>query len=115
MLGVAVLLVLAGCNRAPSSGDADIPPRYESGAAVRDALVRSGLGCHGFQTVGPHHRDPGEEDALETDTCRVDNEDVPISIWRSLGQMQDWTRSRAVLGCQFADALGNGPPMYVDY
>lgn len=113
MTGLAVALALTGCQR-PTSAEPAPPARYQSGADVRDALSRSGLGCVDFQAVPRHHRDYGEEDAAETDTCRVDNQDVSISIWRSLGQEQDWARQRAVLSCQFSADLGTGSPIYVD-
>jgi hypothetical protein len=93
MCGLVVVLALAGCGR-PASDQADSPPRYESGRDVRDALVRSGLGCDAFQPVSRHDRGFGEEDAVENDSCRVDNEDVSISTWASLGQQQDWARTR---------------------
>jgi hypothetical protein len=111
--GVLVVLALSGCGR-ESTGQAKLPPQYESGGQIRDALARSGLGCDGFQAIDAHHRDFGEQDAVETDTCRIDNEDVSISIWRSLGQKQDWAGTRAGLGCQFAESLGDNVPVYVD-
>ena len=111
---VLIVLSLAGCSQASTNGDVALPPRFDSGPEVRDALIKSGLGCDGFRPIGRHHRDFGEEDAVETDSCRVDNEDVIISIWGGLGQKQDWARTRAGLGCQFADSLGSTPPIYVD-
>lgn len=111
--GVLVVLVIAGCGR-DSTGQVRPAPQYQSGADIRNALVKSGLGCEDFQPTSPHQRDFGEEDAVETDTCRVDNEDASISVWRGLGQKQDWARTRATLGCQFADSLGSNPPIYVD-
>lgn len=112
--GVVLALALTACQGSRPTGQPNPPPRYQSGGEVRDALDRSGLGCAGFQAVPTHHRDFGEEDAVETDTCRVDNQDVSISTWSNLGDKQDWTHQRAVLACQFADELGTGPPVWVD-
>lgn len=113
MVGILVVLVLAACNRGPT-GQEPLPPQYQSGTDIRNALVKSGLGCDEFQPISAHHRSFGEEDAVETDACRVDNQDVSISMWKGLGQKQDWARTRTTMGCQFADSLGNTPPVYVD-
>ena len=114
LLGVAAVLALAGCDRPATTERAKPPPAYTSSAEVRDALIRSGLSCTDFQPVGVNQRDFGEEDASENASCRVDDEDISISIWRSLGQKQDWARTRATLGCQFAASIGSPVPTYVD-
>lgn len=113
MLLAVALVVLAGCQ-GHSAPRADLPPRYESGAQVRDALERAGLGCQDFQSIGRDGRDIGDKDAVETDTCRVDNTGVSIDIWQTLGQAQDWARSRQTIGCELAQSLGHSPPLYVD-
>lgn len=113
-MGVVVVLALAGCYRPATTETAQPSTKYDSTAEVRDALARSGLSCGDFQPVGVNHRDFGEEDAFENASCRIDNEDVSISIWRSLGQKQDWARTRATLGCQFAQSIGTPSPTYVD-
>lgn len=114
VLAFSAVLALSGCGQSAQPPEPEPPPRYQSAAEVRDALNRSGLGCEDFQEVQAHHRDFGEEDAVETDTCRVDNQDASISTWSSLGKKQDWTRQRATLACQFADDMAAGPPVWVD-
>ena len=114
LFGLCVVLILTGCDRSSTTEHLTLPPRYDTGADVRDALKSSGLGCDDFQPISPVHRDLGEKDALETYSCRIDNQDAVISIWKGLGQKQDWARQRAMQGCQFAESLGTAAPVYVD-
>lgn len=111
--GVLVVLILAGCDHG-STDRQKPPPPYQSGTDIRNALVKSGLGCDEFQSIGTHRRDFGEEDAVETATCRVAGEVASISVWQGLGQKQDWAHTRATLGCEFTDSLGDASPVYVD-
>lgn len=112
---VAVLVVLlAGCQSTSRYENLNLPPQYGSVAEVRDALNRAGLGCQGFQTISPQQRDIGGKDAFEVATCRVDNTAASILIWLTLGEAQDWARSRETIGCQFARSLDASPPIYVD-
>ena len=114
LVGLLIGVALTGCQSGATPAEPPAPPRYQSVAEVRDALEKSGLGCAGLQTVPSHHRDYGEEDAVDTATCRVDNEDAAISVWSSQGRKQDWIRRRNSLGCQLAADMGDNPPAYVD-
>ena len=111
--GVLVVL-LAGCQAQSRDGNSNLPPGYQSGAEIRDALDRAGLGCQDFQSISRDRRDIGDKDAVETDVCRVGNTDISINIWPTLGQAQDWARSRQATACGFAKSLGSPPPVYVD-
>lgn len=114
LLVVGAVLVLAGCQGNSRYENMHLPPQYRSGAEIREALVRSGLGCEDFQTISQAQRDTGEKDALEVDTCRVENTNVAMMIWLTLGEAQDWARSHQSMGCQLAQSLGTGPPVWVD-
>lgn len=100
LFGLFVVLILTGCDRSSTTDHVSLPPRYETGADVRDALITSGLGCDDFRPISPVHRDLGAKDAVETDSCRIDNQDAVISIRKGLGQKQDWARQRAAQGCR---------------
>ena len=113
LLLAAAVLLLAGCQ-SPRYDSLNLPQRYETGAQVRDALTQSGLGCRDFRSIPTDQRDIGDKDALESDVCRVGDTDVSIDIWQTLGQAQDWARSRQVIECQFARSLGSPSPVYVD-
>ncbi len=113
VVGLLLPIVLAGCQRPATDGQADTP-RYQSVGEVRNALDKSGLGCADFQTIPGHHRDFGEEDAVDIGACLVDNREAVISMWSSLRNKQDWIRQRAGLGCQLAGDLSSSPPIYVD-
>ena len=111
--GLLLVVALTGCQRS-ATAERNPPPRYETVGQVRDALDKSGLGCADFHTVPGHHRDVGEEDALDTATCRVGNQDAGISVWSSLGEKQDWVRQRAAIACEFSADMGTAPGAYVD-
>lgn len=109
-----VVVLLAGCQGKSGTGSVDIPKQYDSAAQIRDALNGAGLGCADFQTIGRDSRDIGEKDAQEVATCRVENIGVTMMTWLRLGEAQDWARSRQAMGCQFAESLDTGSPVYVD-
>lgn len=113
-IGLLLSIALSACGRPAATDEPSPPPRYRSVAEVQAALEKFGLGCADLQTVPSHHRDYGEEDAVDTGTCRVSNQDAVISMWSSLGNKQDWIRQRAVLGCQLSNDMGDNPPAYVD-
>ncbi len=112
--GLLLGIALAGCAGPSKTPEPNPPPRYQSVAEVRDELSKAGLGCTDFQTVPSHHRAFGEEDAVETGTCLINNQEATISQWSSLGKKQDWVRQRGVLGCQLTNDMGDNPPAYVD-
>ena len=114
LLCVAVVVLVAGCQGSSRYDNLNVPPQYQSGAQIRDALVRAGLGCEDFQAVDDAQRDVGEKDAREVDTCRVGNMNAAIMIWLKLGEAQDWARSHQEMGCQLAQSVGTGEPIYVD-
>ena len=111
---VAVVLLLAGCQGNSRYENLNLPPQYRSGAEIRDALDRSGLGCADFQTISQATRDIGEREALEVDTCRVENMTATMMIWLTLGEAQDWARSHQSTACRLARSVGTDPPVWVD-
>lgn len=112
--GVVLVLALAGCQDGSRYENLGIPTQYQSGAAIRDALERSGVSCTDFRRISDAQRDIGETDAREVDTCRVDDSTVTMMTWLTLGDAQDWARSRKGIECRFARSLGTPPPIYVD-
>lgn len=114
LIAVTAVLLLAGCEGTPRYENPGAAPRYQSGAEIREALNRAGLGCEDFRTIGATQRDIGEKDAREVDTCRVDNTNASIMIWLRLGEAQDWARSYRSMGCRLTRSVGSGEPVYVD-
>ena len=61
-----------------------------------------------------NQRDFGEEDASENASCRIDNEDVSISIWRKPRPEAGLGADPRDAGCQFAQRRSAPCPTYVD-
>jgi hypothetical protein len=106
------LLTSPSSGGSPSKGREDVG--FSSSTAIRDALNKAGIACTEYQTVASGDREMFTESAADVGSCKVENEDISLIVWKDNGQRDNWSGMAKNIGCQMVKILGESTLDYVD-